>query len=146
LKQLLSYDPDQIQMLYVTPHRWTSYYRLAVKRKVIQMDITKWDYKHQVLATNNVPPWRVLLWVKFLEAVMQLRPRSLWRLFAHHDRAIRAAMRWYYRIGRKVWFHEIWNFLFRDHPKKDGPSLEEFWGEPQDEEQYAMERHSKLLK
>ena len=38
---------------------------------------------------------------------MQLRPRSLWRLFAHRDRGIRAAMRWYYRIGRKVWFHEI---------------------------------------
>ena len=29
LRQLLSYDPDQIQMLYVTPHRWTPYFRLA---------------------------------------------------------------------------------------------------------------------
>ena len=140
LKQLLSYDPDQIQMLYVTPHRWTPYYRSAAKRKVIQTDIRKWDYKHQVLATQNVPPWRVLLWVKFIEAVMQLRPRSLCRLFVHPDRAIRAAMRWYYRIGRKVWFHEIWSFLFQDHPEKDGPALEEFWGEPQDREQYAMER------
>jgi hypothetical protein len=68
----------------------------------------KWDYKHQVLATQNVPAWRVLLWVKFIEAVMQLRPRSLWRLFAHRDRAIRAAQRWYYKIGKKVWFHEVW--------------------------------------
>ena len=39
LKQLLSYDPDQIQMLYVTPHRWTSYYRMAAGRKVIQPDM-----------------------------------------------------------------------------------------------------------
>src|SRR5216684_3874296 len=29
LRQLLSYDPDQIQMLYVTPHRWTPYFKLA---------------------------------------------------------------------------------------------------------------------
>src|SRR5581483_7051013 len=36
LRQLLSYDPDQIQMLYVTPHRWTPYYRLAAGRTVIQ--------------------------------------------------------------------------------------------------------------
>ena len=27
LRQLLRYDPDQIQMLYVTPHRWTPYFR-----------------------------------------------------------------------------------------------------------------------
>ena len=26
LRHLLRYDPDQIQMLYVTPHRWTPYY------------------------------------------------------------------------------------------------------------------------
>jgi anaerobic magnesium-protoporphyrin IX monomethyl ester cyclase len=144
LKQLLSYDPDQIQMLYVTPHRWTPYYRLAAERTVIQTDIRKWDYKHQVLSTRNMPAWRVLLWVKFIEAVMQLRPRSLWRLFSHPDWAIRAAIRWYYRIGRKVWVYEIWSFLFRDHLKKDGPSLEKFWGDPQDDEQYAMERYYRM--
>lgn len=144
LKQLLAYDPDQIQTLYITPHRWTPYYRVAAGRKVVQTDISKWDYKHQVLATQKVPPWRVLFWVKFIEAIMQLRPRSLWRLCTHPDRAIRAAMRWYYRIGRKVWFYEIWSFLFRDHLQKNGPSLEVFWGEPQDGEQYAMERYSKM--
>jgi anaerobic magnesium-protoporphyrin IX monomethyl ester cyclase len=141
LKQLLSYDPDQIQMLYVTPHRWTSYYCTVANRKVIQTDISKWDYKHQVLATKNVPPWRVLFWVKFIEGVMQLRPISLWRLFTHPDKAIRAAIAWYYRIGRKVWFYEIWKFFFRNPLYKNGPTLEEFWGEPQDGEQYAMEKH-----
>lgn len=77
LKQLLSYDPDQIQLLYVTPHRWTPYYRSAAERQVIQTDKRKWDYKHQVLATRHMPPWLVLAWVKFIEAVLQLRPRSL---------------------------------------------------------------------
>jgi len=35
LKQLLSYDPDQIQLLYVTPHRWTPYFHMAADRRVI---------------------------------------------------------------------------------------------------------------
>jgi anaerobic magnesium-protoporphyrin IX monomethyl ester cyclase len=41
--------------------------------------------------------------------VVQLRPRV-----AHRDRKIRHGIRWYYRMGRRVWFHEIWNFRFRD--------------------------------
>jgi anaerobic magnesium-protoporphyrin IX monomethyl ester cyclase len=127
LWQLLAYDPDQIQMLYVTPHRWTPYFHTAAARRVIQTDQRKWDYKHQVLATRHLPPWLVLLWVKLIEAVMQLRPRALWRLLTHHDLSIRDAIRWYYRIGRRVWPFEIWHFFFQDRPKRDGPTLAEFW-------------------
>ncbi len=130
LTQLLSYDPDQIQLLYVTPHRWTPYFDVAAGRRVIQTDLAKWDYKHQVLATGPVPPWRILLWVKFIEAVMQFRPRSLRRLFAHPDLAIRDAMRWYYHIGRQVWPYEIRQFVFSDRRRRYGPTLAEFWGRP----------------
>jgi anaerobic magnesium-protoporphyrin IX monomethyl ester cyclase len=132
LKQLLSYDPDQIQLLYATPHRWTQYFHLSAKRRVIQMDKRRWDYKHQVLANRHMPAWRVLAWVKFIEAVMQLRPRALWRLISHRDASIRRAMRWYYQIGRKVWPFEIWNFFFRDRRREDGPTLAEFWETPLD--------------
>ncbi len=132
LRQLLSYDPDQIQLLYVTPHCWTPYFRMAADRRVIQADISKWDYKHQVLATRHMSPWRVLAWVKFIEAVMQFRPRSLRRLLAHPDLAIRDAMKWYYHIGRQVWPYEIRNFLLRDRCRRHGPTLAEFWGAPQD--------------
>ena len=83
-------------------------------------------------------PWRVLLWVKFTEAVVQLRPRALWRVLTHPDRAIRAAHQWYYRIGRRVWPYEIRNFFFRDRPRKTGPTLAEFWGPPQDAEEESM--------
>jgi len=134
LRQLLAYDPDQIQMLYVTPHRWTPYFHMASDRHVIQPDLSKWDYKHQVLATRHMRPWRVLLWVKLIEAVMQLRPRALWRVLAHPDRPIRDAMRWYHRIGRRVWPYEIRNFLLQDRCGRDGPTLAEFWGEPQEPE------------
>jgi anaerobic magnesium-protoporphyrin IX monomethyl ester cyclase len=126
LRHLLSYDPDQIQLLYAAPHHWTAFSEAEAHRRVIQTDLRKWDYKHQVLATRHTPPWRVLCWVKFIEAVMQARPRALARLYAHPDRALRAAMRWYYRIGRRVWPYEIWQFLFRDKRTANGPSLAAF--------------------
>ena len=67
-----------------------------------------------------------------------LRPRALWRVLAHPDRKLRHAMRWYTRMGRRVWLHEIWNFLFRDRRLAHGPTLVEFWGAPQDAEEEAM--------
>jgi hypothetical protein len=78
-------------------------------------------------------PWRVLLWVKFMEAVLQVRPRALRRVFAHLDLPLRDAIKWYSRIGRQVWSYEIRNFLFRDRCRRDGPTLAEFWGLPQSE-------------
>ena len=127
LRQRLTYDPDQIQLLYVTPHHWTPYCEMAADRRVIQMDLAKWDYKHQVLATRHMAPWRVLTWVKFIEAVMQFRPRALRRLYAHPDLAFRDAMRWYYQIGRQVWPYEIRNFIFRDRRQRHGLTPAEFW-------------------
>jgi anaerobic magnesium-protoporphyrin IX monomethyl ester cyclase len=138
LRQLLSYDPDQIRILYVTPHRWTPYFRLAAGRRVIQTDRRRWDYKHQVLATRHLPPWRVLAWVKLAEVVLQARPRALARTLFHPDPALRHAMRWYARMGRRVWFHEIRSFLFRDRRVADGPTVAAFWGAPQAGEEEAM--------
>lgn len=137
LKQLLAYDPDQIQVMYVTPHRWTPYFREAAKREVIQLDQRKWDYKHQVLGTRFLKPYQVIAWVKFIECVMQLRPKSLARLF-HHDRPIRDCIRWYYRVAKGVLKFEIGNFLLRDKHEKSGPTLEQFWGAPQDAEENAL--------
>jgi anaerobic magnesium-protoporphyrin IX monomethyl ester cyclase len=139
LRQVIAYDPDQIQALYATPHRWTSYFRMEADRRVIQTDLARWDYKHQVLATRNLPPWRILLWMKLIEAVAQLRPRSWWRWLAHPDLGLRAAMRWYYRIGRQVWPYELWHFLFRDGRTGAGPTLTQFLGAPQDLDAEALD-------
>jgi len=138
LRQLISYDPDQIQALYVTPHRWTPYYREAENREVVQVDRTKWDYKHQVLAMKHMPPWRLFLWVKFIEACCQLRPRALRRWLWHPEPKIQHAIRWYYRMGRRVWFHEIFGFLFRDKARRHALTVEQFAGKAQDAEEEAM--------
>lgn len=137
LRQLLSYDPDQIQLLYVTPHRWTPYFTLAAGRQVIQTDPRRWDYKHQVLATRHMAPWRVLLWVKFTEMILQCRPRAIFRVFVQHDRRLRHAMRWYTQMGRRVWPFEMLRFL-RERRVKDGPTLAAFWGTPQQDEEESM--------
>ncbi|HVT81623.1 MAG TPA: radical SAM protein, partial [Phycisphaerae bacterium] len=135
LRHLLSYDPDQIQMLYATPHRWTPLFDAEKNRTVIQKNQSKWDYKHQVLATRHVPPWRVILWVKLIEVIMQMRPQAVARVLFHRDRAIRRAHRWYYRMGRRVWFYEIWKFLFHDKLVRNGPSLKQFWNREVDGEE-----------
>lgn len=137
LRKLLAYDPDQIQMLYVSPHRWTPFFREAAGRQVIQTDRRLWDYKHQVLSTRNMPAWRVLAWVKVTEVVLQTRPKAIYRTFLHPDRGLRHAMQWYAQMGRRVWFHEWFRFLI-DRRTARGPSVEAFWGAPQDEEEEAL--------
>jgi anaerobic magnesium-protoporphyrin IX monomethyl ester cyclase len=138
LRQLIAYDPDQIQALYVTPHRWTPYYRLAENRRVIQPDPTLWDYKHQVLEMRRMPAWRVLLWVKFVEIVAQARPKALMRLIWRPDAKLRHATRWYYRMGRRVWFHEIWRWLMHERRLDTGPTVATLRGELQDHEEESM--------
>jgi anaerobic magnesium-protoporphyrin IX monomethyl ester cyclase len=126
LRQLVSYDPDQIQALYATPHSWTPFARQESARRVVQTDLSRWDYKHQVLESQIVPNWRVMLWVKFIETVCQLRPKAIWRLLAHRDARFRAGMRWYSNIGRRVWIYEVWQWIFCDRRTRSGPALAEF--------------------
>jgi anaerobic magnesium-protoporphyrin IX monomethyl ester cyclase len=129
LRQLLSYDPDQINAMYVTPHRWTPFYRESAGRRVVEPEQSRWDYRHQVLATG-IPPWRVFLWVKLTEAVLQLRPRALRRMLAHRDPALRWALRWCYRVGSRAWLFEVRAFFFRRHQRPPEVTLAEFWGAP----------------
>jgi anaerobic magnesium-protoporphyrin IX monomethyl ester cyclase len=126
-RKLRSYDPDQIQLMYVTPHRWTPYFNEIKSCKIIQPDQRKWDYKHQVLATDHLSPFQIILYVKLLELAMQIRLKSLKRLFFHPDKSLRKAMKWYYKIGRKVWFYELFCFFFMDKTRNKGLSLEGFW-------------------
>jgi len=144
LRLLLAYDPDQIQSLYVTPHRWTPLFRDVGHRKVIQLDQRKWDYKHQVLATRHVPPWRVFLWVKLIEFIVQSRPKALWRLLTMRDAKLKHAHRWYYQMGRRVWFHEVFGFLFRDRRTTNGPTVTDYWGKSGEGEE-ALARNGRLF-
>jgi anaerobic magnesium-protoporphyrin IX monomethyl ester cyclase len=128
-KLLLSYDPDQIMTIYATPLRWTPYYEMAKDRRVILTDLRKWDFKHQVLENKHLSPWVVMLCAKLLEVTIQMRPKVLWRILFHQDASTRKTMRWYTRIGRNVWFWELYQFFFVTKQTKEKITLEEFWRE-----------------
>ena len=127
LKQLLGYDPDQVQLLYVTPHRWTPYFEEVKDKQIILSDQRLWDYKHQVIATRHLKPWVVILYVKMIELILQTRPRALYRLLFHKDRRLRSAMRWYTKIGRRVWFWELVQFFFVTKLPTERKKLSDFW-------------------
>jgi anaerobic magnesium-protoporphyrin IX monomethyl ester cyclase len=131
LRQLLHYDPDQVMSIYATPHRWTPFYGAVADREVIQPDIRRWDYKHQVMRVPGVPAWRVFLWVKLIELVLQLRPRALWRNWLHPDPEVCHAMRWYTRMGRGVILSELADFLWRAPRKRVGSVATFLGGETQ---------------
>lgn len=144
-KHLLRYDPDQIQLLYATPHRWTPFYDVVESRHIIQTDLRRWDYKHQVLATQGMPAWRIFLWFKSIELLVQMRPSVLWRIFFHPDSDFRHAMRWYTKIGRRVWFREVSEFLFNTRFPKRGPTLREFLGPSLSEREYVLAKKPRAL-
>lgn len=126
-KQLISYDPDQIQLLYVTPHKWTPYFDDVKEKEIILTDQRKWDYKHQVIKTQYLKPWKVILYVKLIEITVQLRPKALKRLFFHKEARLRSAMRWYTNIGRRVWFWELYQFFFVTKLTKNSVKMKDFW-------------------
>lgn len=113
LRHLLAYDPDQVMSIFATPHRWTPFFAASAHRRVVTEDLRLWDYKHQVLETPRVPAWRVFLWVKLIEATLQLRPRALWRVYGQRDPDLAHAMRWYTAMGRRVWLSEWRDYLTR---------------------------------
>ena len=144
LRTLLSYDPDQIMSVYATPHRWTPFFTESKDRRVIETDLRRWDYKHQVMETPKVPAWRVFLWVKLIEVVLQARPRALWRTFLHPDPEIRHAMRWYTQMGKRVQIREWWGFLTR---KRLGsfPTVAQFIGGETQLDEKALARPRKKM-
>jgi anaerobic magnesium-protoporphyrin IX monomethyl ester cyclase len=77
----------------------------------------------------------VFAWVKLTEIVLQLRPRALWRVFAHRDPGIRKALRWCYGVGRRAWFFEVREFLWRWQRRPADMSLVEFWGASGEQEE-----------
>jgi anaerobic magnesium-protoporphyrin IX monomethyl ester cyclase len=132
-------------MLYVTPHRWTPYFETVHERKVIETNSAKWDYKHQVLETKRVPPWRILLWVKSIEVIMQMRPRALMRVVFGKDRDVRKGMRWYTRMGRRVWMGEIVEFMFSKRLKNSTLTLCRFLGASLARNEESMVKRKKVV-
>ncbi len=112
-RHLLSYDPDFLNVMYVTPFDWTPFWSENVGREVVENDSTKWDFRHQVLATRHLKPWQLFLMVKLIELIFHLRPKHLFRMFAHPDKELRSQIRWCTLNAGIVWMAEIQEFSLR---------------------------------
>lgn len=74
-----------------------------------------------------------------IEIILQARPKAIWRSLFQSDHAARHGMRWFSRMGWRVLLHAWQNFWFHDSRVKNGLTLEEFWGAPQDHEEIPLQ-------
>ncbi len=117
IRQVSLYDPDLLNAMYVTPHRWSDWTADNERRVVIQRDLAKWDYRNQLLASRHLSASAIFCLVKLMELAVHARPRALARALAHPDRELRAHLRWCFRFSFRVWRAEV----------------AEFWRSPPDE-------------
>jgi anaerobic magnesium-protoporphyrin IX monomethyl ester cyclase len=112
LRRLIAYDPDLLNAMYATPHDWTAFGEETSSWAVSEQDLSRWDYRHPVLASPHLRPWQLFLMVKFTELIMHVRPQFLWRMVAHPGREMRRQLRWCWRNAAKVWRAEAAERLF----------------------------------
>ncbi|MEM9253140.1 MAG: radical SAM protein [Planctomycetota bacterium] len=127
---LAAYDGDFLNAMYVTPHSWTPYAMAQADRAVVEPDQARWDYRHQVLATDRMRPWEVFAAVKLLELWFHLRPRRLWRM-AFRSRLSLGQVLWTTLHVGGVWLAEIADYVARPGRRTArGRPLRELIGEP----------------
>ena len=114
LRGLLRYDGDFVNALYLTPHAWTQLGRELKDAPVVEHDLWKWDYRHQVLAVQHLSPAQLFMAVKLIELVYHLHPRRLWRMLSAPDARLRQQLRFAYIHTSAVYAAEVREFL-ADH-------------------------------
>jgi anaerobic magnesium-protoporphyrin IX monomethyl ester cyclase len=85
------------------------------------------------------------MWVKSIEVIMQLRPKAVIRNLFGKDNRVCHAMRWYTKMGRRVWLHEIAEFVFKVRFSETILTLKDFWGESLHEKEEALSKKRKTV-
>jgi anaerobic magnesium-protoporphyrin IX monomethyl ester cyclase len=127
-RQLVHYDGDWLNAMYVTPHDWTIFGREMAGREIVEPDQRKWDYRHQVLAQRSMSRLGLFARVKWLELRFHLRPRRILRILTERDGLRRRQMLWTSLHIGLVWMAEIGEFglslvgrgLGRGRPRRAG--------------------------
>jgi len=131
-EQLSLYDGDYLNAMYVTPHRWTQFGSESRSRKVVQLDQSKWDYRHQIFEQTSLRPWQLLFAVKWLELRYHIRPKRLLRILFER-RPFRRRQHWWNLLHTSlVWVSEIFAFLFATSFAKQPVTLAEIYDPPPD--------------
>ena len=113
LRQLRLYGGDYLNAMYVTPHAWTAFGEEVRGRRIVQLDQSKWDYRHQILAQKHLRPWQLFLAAKWLELRFHLTPRRLWSMLRGGNPSVRRQRLWVFRHVSVVWLAEVFEFLLK---------------------------------
>ena len=127
LRQIAHYDPDLLNAMYVTPHRWSDWSGEHGERLVVQEDPSKWDYRHQLLGSRHLKPWQIFALVKWMELRIHLRPKALWRILRHRDPGMRRYLRWCFIYSARVWLYEVAEFVLHTRTPQQARSLREWF-------------------
>jgi anaerobic magnesium-protoporphyrin IX monomethyl ester cyclase len=118
IKQLAYYNGDFVNVTHVTPHSWTEFARQAKERPIIQPDVGKWDYRHQILSQPRLSPWKVFLGAKLIEARVHARPGKLWSIMRTRDRFLRKQLIWCFFHTTAVYWAELILWKATRSPKR----------------------------
>ncbi len=113
LRGLLRYDGDFVNALYLTPHSWTPLARAMEEAPIIEPDLWRWDYRHQVIGVKHLTPAQLLLGVKLVELIYHLHPRRLGRILTASDPRVRRQLRhcvWHITV---VFWFELYEAIAR---------------------------------
>ena len=127
IKQLAYYNGDFVNVTHVTPHSWTEFARQAKDRPILQPEVDKWDYRHQILAQQKLSPWKVFLGAKLIEVFVHARLGKLWSILRTRDRFLRKQLIWCLLHTTAVYWAEVLLWKATRSPKKSSsipvPSL-----------------------
>jgi anaerobic magnesium-protoporphyrin IX monomethyl ester cyclase len=108
LRGLLRYGGDFVNALYMTPHAWTPFGRDTKPEAIVEHDLWKWDYRHQIIGVKHLTPTQLFIGVKLAELLYHLHPRRLWRILTVPDRRLRRQLRVTFWNTSAVFLYELY--------------------------------------
>lgn len=78
---------------------------------VVENDLWKWDYRHQVIGVKHLSPTQLFIGVKLVKFLYHLHPRRLWRILTAPDPPLRQQLRFAFWHTAAVFGYEIYEHI-----------------------------------
>ncbi|MEW6745328.1 MAG: cobalamin-dependent protein [Planctomycetota bacterium] len=132
-RTLARYNGDHLNAMYATPHPWTLFGREVAARRICEHDLSRWDYRHQVLAQNGLRRWQLFLAVKWLEFRFHLRLPRLWAILRERNAFRRHQLAWCLLHTGQVFLAELADLARSSFRHRPPVSVNEFYSTDGDE-------------
>jgi anaerobic magnesium-protoporphyrin IX monomethyl ester cyclase len=78
---------------------------------IVEQDVGKWDYRHQVIGVKHLLPGLLFAGVKLVELIYHLHPGRLWRTLTEPANDLRRHFGFAYRHISLVFLYEVFEFF-----------------------------------